>query len=421
MPDQPLPPGFVEDAPLPAGFVEDNQEPDHVKDLGALMMKIFQQALKKSAPGEIPEVAQIAAKAAPVAAPGVVAGLSGTPLPPDASFGAKVAEQASDPTVLASAAASGLTGGAALPARVAAQVGLTGAAGAGREALREIRADESLDLGQIAKEGLKAGGVTGGIEAAFGLTGKAFKMLKPSLTTLGAQLIHTTSAIPEKYGKYVLENPSVLTEAPTLKAAQKIYRAAVEGRPGVREYLEEKTGKVLMKTASAEGLIDDIVPKLDGDIKPTLEEALAARQATAHLLRLAKYGSAEQLANKSRLLEIQSSLDDFLESGMPGFQEASKGYFEANAREAFRSILPQKKNMSANVLRSLGALATLGAGAILQAPYLLVAAAPFSPRMTGLGIRAGSSISDMIASQSAQFAAKAGALKASEALNGKKR
>jgi hypothetical protein len=194
-----------------------------------------------------------------------------------------------------------------------------------------------------------------------------------------------------------------------------MYKRAVNGMKGAREFLadESKTGDLLASNTDLESLINKANKGL-AEKNLGLQQALAARQATSNLLEMAKFGDPRQRANKAALIGLKEQLDEYLETGLPGFRQATRGYFDANAREAFRSILPQNKNLSANALRGLGGLSLLSAGAIMKAPFVLAGAAAFSPRATGLMIRGGKSVADLMASQSAQFAARVGAIKAVE-------
>jgi len=306
------------------------------------------------------------------------------------------------PQVAASGLAAALTGGASLPAQALAQAGASGMA--------EF-AQGAASGAPSAKEAAKASLASLGVDSFYGAAGKAFKLSKPGLVKLGSQLIRSTSAVPEKYGKAVLENPRILTEAPTLRAASTMYRQAVQGMAGAREFLEKQTGDMLFSTSDAVKMVNDANGKIAAGTLG-LQEALASRQAASNLLMAAKMGNPEQRVNKAALLEFKDQADDLLEKGLPGFKNATRDYFEANARDAFQSIAPQNRNMGANALRSLGAFATMGAGALLHAPIILAGAVPFSPKMTGWGIRAGATVKDIIAAQAAQFAARTGAVQA---------
>lgn len=311
------------------------------------------------------------------------------------------------PATAAAAGAAALTGGASIPAQIAA----SGLAAGGAEAYQQLAARA---VGGKAPETPLEAAKDIGIEAASQAAGEgamqgarlAFRAMRPDLVKLGAQLIKATAGVPEKYGAVVLENPDILTKAPTMGAAQKMYAAAVRGMKGAQEYLQEKTGKILMKAGGAEDLINDVVPRLSGGNMPTLPEALAARQSASFLLEMAKMGHPEMKANKYALIGAKDALDNYLERGMPGFKQVSHDYFDANAREAFQSILPQNKNMSANVLRSLGQLSAISAAAVLHAPAVLVGAMPFSPRVWGMAIKAAASAPAAVA---ANFATRVAA------------
>lgn len=330
------------------------------------------------------------------------------------------------PQVASQAALAALTGGASVPvqgagliARGAAmaapalsRAAISGVVSAGQKGTRDIIEGGSPE-GMVAEAG-KSAIASLGVESFFGAAGKAFRMSKPGLVRLGAQLMKSTSAVPEKYGKAVLENPAILTEAPTLKVASAMYGKAVRGLKGANDFLSGQEGTIAPKPQDAIDLIDSVMPKIGTQTPPTLQEALAARQSLSNMLEMAKFGDPRMRASKKAFIAAKEQLDDFLELGMPGFKKETKNYFEANAREAFQSLLPQNKNLSANALRSLGALSALSAGALLKAPFVLAGAAAFSPKATGLMIRGGKSVSELMASQAAQFATRVGAVKAVE-------
>jgi hypothetical protein len=331
--------------------------------------------------------------------------------------GASLTDQAANLTGSAGVIAAPTAALGGLAAKGAAGVlqrgALAGVTTGGQKAVRDIAGGSAPE--DIASEAGKSAAASVGIEAFFGAAGKAFRFAKPSLVRLGSQLMRSTSAVPEKYGKAVLENPAILTEAPSMKAASAMYKRAVNGMKGAREFLadESKTGDLLASNTDLESLINKANKGL-AEKNLGLQQALAARQATSNLLEMAKFGDPRQRANKAALIGLKEQLDEYLETGLPGFRQATRGYFDANAREAFRSILPQNKNLSANALRGLGGLSLLSAGAIMKAPFVLAGAAAFSPRATGLMIRGGKSVADLMASQSAQFAARVGAIKAVE-------
>lgn len=414
---EPPPGGFViEDdtlEPPPGGFImKDAPNDEPVITLGRAVMAALQQSMKAASPFQSGPVIEGAKSAAREGAPGAVAGFTGTELPPDASMTARAVEPFADPVTLASMGAGLATGGASILARMAIQAAASGAGAMAKEAGKEAITGD-LDPAKIAAEGAKAGSLFAAIEGAFGLTGKGIARATPALKKFGAQLIRSTSGVPEKYGSAVLENPEILSKAHTLAGARALYKETVNEMGGVRTLLQQKTGKVVPGIPDVMTLINDAAAKLP-EKTLSLEEALAARQGVSHLLQQAKYGNPEQRANKAALIGLKDELDTFVETGLPGFSKANRVYFEANAREAFESWLPQNKNLSPNVLRTLGALSAAGAGALMEAPRLMLAAVPFSPKITGMGIRAGAAAITP-AELSAKFAAR---IAASKALSG---
>lgn len=244
---------------------------------------------------------------------------------------------------------------------------------------------------------------------------EAIKAIRPTIARAGARLMKATAGVPEKYGMAVINNPDILTRAETREVASEVYKKAIGSLKGAADYLKDKTGKLLMKSGSAEDLVNDVAGKLESNAMPQLQEVLAARQANEFLLSAAKFGNPEQRANLRNLMKFKEMADEYLEAGLPGFKDASRGYFEANAKEAFSTILPQNKNLSPNALRTMGALATFSSGAWLHAPYLMLGALPASPKLLGFGIRGANQAVRLGESYAAQFAARIAAMKAVEA------
>lgn len=334
---------------------------------------------------------------------GMAKGFVGQEAAPDAGIDEKAGVFAGDPATLLSLATIPVTGGASIPARVALQAGAGAVGGALREGISQAK--EGRDsTAEVLGEGVLTGATTGGVEALLGGAGKALTALRPKLVKLGAQLIRTTSGVPEKYGAAVLENPEILSKAPTMLGAREIYKAAVKDAGGMTKFLHGETGKLIPSDKSVIDLVNEAGPKLVAGTLG-LEEAVASRQAVSFLLRKARYGNPDMRAMQSVLIGFKDELDEFVEVGLPGFRQANRGYFEANAKEAFQSWLPQNKNLSPNVLRSLGALASLSSGALMNAPALMFSAAPMSPKVTGLAIQASAKAVGP-AALSARFAAR---------------
>lgn len=422
MSDEPLPDGFVLDEALPAGFTLDGMKdapgskPDRMADLGRMMFDALKESMLAASPFSKGPAIKASEEFAKSGAPGGMAALTGQDIPADAPIPAQIARQVMDPATLATVATGLATGGASIPARVGMQALTVGAGKALQEAGSQAAAG-AVDPAAVLEQGSKAASISGLLEGLLGGSGRALTALKPKLTKLGAQMIRATSAVPEKYGKAVLDNPEILSEAGTLMGARAVYKAAIKDMGGVRDFLQNKTGKVIASQPAITDLINEAAPKI-GTKTLALEEALAARQGISILLDAAKYGNPEQRANKAALVSLKNELDDYVEVGMPGFKAANRGYFEANAKEAFSSWLPQNKNMSPNVLRSLGALSSLGAASLLHAPGLMIAAAPMSPKATGLAIR-GVSSAVTPASLAAKFAARIAASKSVGTTGGK--
>ena len=416
---------FADLQDAPSQLSQEDQPTDpKLRELAINMAKFIFSEGKAKAPAALKAAMSGAvAGGAPDIRP-VARGVAGIPESEGASFEEQAKNVAGNvaPHLLAQAGIAAATGGASIPAQGAGLLA-KGATLAG-PAIARAAASGAISGGQkgigggstegVGAEAGKSALASLTVEGLFGAAGTAFKLAKPGLVRLGAQLIRSTSAVPEKYGKAVLENPSILTEAPSLKVASAMYRRAVNGMKGAQEFLASKTGSIVMDPGDAIKLLEDTVPLIGTKTPPSLQQALAARQSAANLLEMAKFGDPRMRASKGALIRAKDDLDNLLEEGLPGFKKTTRTYFEANAREAFRSILPQNKNLSSNALRSLGALSVASAGALMHAPFVLAGAAMFSPRATGYMIRGGKSVGDLMASQAAQFAARVGGIKAVE-------
>lgn len=419
---EPPPGGFIIDdadlEPPPGGFIVDERDAvaDHPSNgLGKALYEAIQHAMKSASPFQAGPVLKGTDALAVSGAPGAVAGMTGTPLPEDASIPSQVMRVAADPALMANLAAAAATGGASLPVQAGMAALTTGSGRALQEGIRQAAEGED-STAQVLGEGGKAAAVAGSLQGLIGGAGKGIEALRPRLTKLGAQMLRVLGGTPEKYGEAVLKDPSILTRAETRLAAGETYKAAIGDLGGMREVLQGKSGKLLPPAQSVIDLVNDAAPKL-ADKTISLQEALAAKQAASHLLNLAKYGNPEQMANKAALVGFKNELDDLLERGLPGFAKANRGYFEANAKAAFDSLMPLNKNMSPNALRGLGLLAQVAGASLLETPKLLVTAGLASPKMQGLAIR-GFAAGAEPAALAAKFAARLAAVRAAQSTAG---
>src|SRR3990167_8705327 len=392
-----LPPGFeleAPEAPLRDAAAQETESPGgqlgqasgaSLDALAQVLRGIFMPRVPAEVSREIREAAE-----------GFKAGVAGDTAPPGVS--ARIGELLGSvglPLAGGTAAAAltrtptGARAGAALATRIAAQ---TLGAGAGEAArglsARALAPGRPIPIKEQARQLVKTSLTAGVTEGSLGAAGAAFRVLRPGMIKSGAQLLRGLSGVSEKHARAVLGNPRILSQAPTLEAAQQIYGAAVKGLPGAREYLEQTTGDILLQPGDAVKMVNQTLEAVR-EKSTSLGQVLAARQANSMLLQAAKFGDPSQRANLAGMLKARDTFDEILESGLPGFKHASRTYFEANAREAFRSVFPQNKNLSPNALRLMGQFSVLGAAALLKAPGVILAALPISPRFQGAAIRAG--------------------------------
>lgn len=250
-----------------------------------------------------------------------------------------------------------------------------------------------------------------------------------------SRLMRATAGVPERYGKAAWLNPEILTNNNTIEAAKIIYKNAIGKLRGKIDFASAASGKLIPEVGDLKQIINSASEKvgvmedvMTGDILPMppspkvpspsdLQEVLTARQAVSHML-MTKDGMEK--AMKRRLLIAKDSFDQYLEDGLPGFKDATKGYFEANAREAFSTWGPQNKNLSPNALRSMLALSRLSSGILTGSPWIMAEALPMSPRALGLGIRMGNQLFKLPEIYGAQFAARIAAMRGVGAVEGPK-
>lgn len=318
-----------------------------------------------------------------------------------------------------------------------------GLGAAGRQAVKGYEAIEqlsALNQGADSPQAALAGGIKKVAEfvlpqnkeqAYMAIGGEAFapeipgilKSVRKGIAGPVANFMKMSAGIQERYGRAVIMNPDILTTAENRQVAQSIYGAAVKRMKGAIGYAQEKFDTFFPSNQSLESLADDAAKKLgitpdminDGipfppsnisASPPDLQEVLAARQAVENMLTMAKNRDPRMLAQRRSLIYMKDAFDTYLEDGLPGFKNANKQYFEANAREAFETWLPRNKDLSPNALRGMVAASRLSAAVLQNSPWLALEAIPMSPRALGLGIRMGNQAFRLAESYSAQFAAR---------------
>jgi hypothetical protein len=255
-----------------------------------------------------------------------------------------------------------------------------------RDPLKDTSSGNALDIG---KSGLAQGaGEAVGLQA-----GAILKALRPIGNEVGAGAMKIAAAIPEKYGKAIMEDPSILNRAQTPEVMGKSYNA-FENYTGL-EGLGKKIESGAFKSAdtSNSAYFDnavDVANKVRSGVSVPPQDLYEASQMASNI----KLGPFEnpgmQKAVKAGVLDrAKGTIDDALEKVYPEYSSLRKGYFESKAREAASSILPTNKNGTANVLRPWAVIGDVLRGGAAHSPLLPAV----SPAAWGTAIRAGSAVS----------------------------
>lgn len=301
-------------------------------------------------------------------------------------------------------AGAGGAGVGAIPASIAG-AGLGGAIGKEYQILskylrgaRDPIKDDALDnFGAIAKSGL--GGIAS--ESAGQGAMAALKAVGPSAAKIMA-------AVPEKYGKAVFSDPSILNRAHTLENIGNGYNTFENytGLKGLESTLVSQN-RATAPTGELEGMVLGAANKVMQGKEVSQQELYLASQAASRLKLAAKYGEPQaQMASASAAIQQGKSIvDKELEKTLPEYGSLRKGMFEAKARDAFSNIMPQNKDGTANVLRPWAAISEALRGTAAHSPLVPLV----SPAVWGGTIRAGSAASPI-----AKFLARYGGAKAAQ-------
>ena len=236
------------------------------------------------------------------------------------------------------------------------------------------------NMGEVVKTGLSygAGELVG--QGAFGLGAKWLNAAKAPASKMTTAL----TGVPPRYSKAVYEDPGILSRAKPMEEAKDAYGQATGGMDGLRSpgAFQGATGK---RYAQGGDLLKLASDTMDVHAAGTLTEqqALLGRQA----IRQALYTQEGKVAQNQLLADLDA-LDAFLETARPGFKQASRDYFEANAANQFAQPVPLNKNQSPNALRGTGMAAAMWRGVTTADPSMMFAATLGSPWAHGLALRA---------------------------------
>ena len=299
------------------------------------------------------------------------------------------------------AAAGGLVGG---PPGAIAGAALGGAGARGWQKVGEYASGAKNPLDDTAGKNAWDIGSAGLAQAAGeGLAQGALK-LAPAAQKLGAQLLKAGPAIPEKYGAAALRNPKAVFGAVSPDEAGVAYDAfeAKTGLKGLRQQEWEAGGSNGAK--DLEGLVLKAGRKVELGETVSPQELYTASQAANRLRQMAKFGepAAKDLAGSANVLKGKQLVEDALQDVHPEYQALRQANFNAQAKQAFSSVLPLNKNQSPNALRTVlaGREAMMAAAGALAGqkegghPVIgaMLGPALISPLAAGLAIRGASAL-----------------------------
>ena len=277
------------------------------------------------------------------------------------------------------------TGGVSLGAESAA-VGLGTAAGVlGKNIIKGVIGEKSDSPIQSTKKAVTEGVMAGGFNI---IGGKIIPALAKSAKPMAAQLIKAFEGVDEKTAIRVIKDPDILGRALPMQEAEQKFGEFIQGT-GFKygpEAVESVTGDMQLSPQKALDLTNGIFKKIEqvkglekfpenaDFIKNTIQEALAARTELSDDITRA---FTANLKTKGRFLMGKlDRLDDYLETQIPGYENARIMYSEAKAKEAFSPMLATNKNGSVSVLRSLGAIAQTAYDPVRGIP-MMAASSPY--------------------------------------------
>ena len=237
-----------------------------------------------------------------------------------------------------------------------------------------------------------------------GAANKFFKNPK-NLETL-AETLQATSGINKKSLMDVFQRGKQIFSSPSVEEALGKYVKSIPGLEGAEDNLRKFFGKTVKGVVipKTELTVDDYKRYLDLTKEELLtgkndpQASLNAVQSIHKILREMPGGSqaSKNAGNVRALIKERENFMGLLKDNFPEFEKANQALRDAHTNESFEHWLPQNKNLSPNVLRTLLAGRNMAAGVgdvisgdIGSAAARGLAAASSSPKMVKAGIQAG--------------------------------
>lgn len=225
-----------------------------------------------------------------------------------------------------------------------------------------------------------------GASKLFGAVGKGIQTLKgkPAQEAM-ASGFKAMAAIPEKSSLEVLADPDILNRALPVEEATENYVKTIPGLKDVVSSLKQKMGTNIPELGDYKKLIDTVEKQsLNGEAGT--QDILDGVQAINEYFKRKDFAKTPGIARQ--LGDLKQNFIDLLEQANPGFKDANRSLREAYIAKDFSTWLPQNKNMSPNVLRTLFSVHNLLKG-INGDPTALATALSGSPKLLGKAVQAG--------------------------------
>lgn len=211
---------------------------------------------------------------------------------------------------------------------------------------------------------------------------KLAKSIRPTM----AQAMKAFEGLDEKLGMRVLKDPEILLRAKPIEQAKEEFGTFIKesGFKYGPDAIEEVTGKVRIGEVEANKLINRTIKRIDQVkglekypenapfIQDTVQDALAGREALSDSIFKEKNKQTQKY-----LLGKLDTVDDWLESKIPGFAKVRGDYADSMLAEKFKPFLPQNKDGSTSVLRTLAGFGSTvlnpikgGAAMLAASPYV---------------------------------------------------
>jgi hypothetical protein len=225
--------------------------------------------------------------------------------------------------------------------------------------------------------------IAGAGQALVPAAGAALRGLKEPAIKVGAQGMRALAGIPEKAGRAVLKDPSILLRAKPVEEAGEAYAKSVGGLKSGAEAARATLGRSHYSGEAIANKFDDFADQIAKETIDT-QTALALRQRTMKAVEDLPF-------NQRDLRGVLSSniraLDDLLEKRLPEWGGARAGYRESKIAEEFSSLLPLNKNLSPNVLRTTAAIAGGVKGIAEGKPWMALGLPMISPAVYGTALK----------------------------------